>query len=406
MRIAVVTPFLDRRHGTERALAEQIERLAERYGCEVHLYAQQVADVEVEKPGDSKGSRRRAILWHKVPSLPGPHLIQFLAWMFLNAAARRRSKRAGLRFDLVFSAGINCLDADAVLIHALFHRLREVSGEEIDQGRKAGGLLRRLHRRAYYGVLSFLERRVYSDAKVSLAAVSQRTVDLVAQYFHRQATTIVPNGVDTVQFCPAARASRRCQARSNRNFGDKDFVLLLIGNDWRVKGLPVILAAMAAAGDLPLRLVVVGEDDAAPFQELARRLGVTDRCRWEGPRAEVIDLYAAADAYVSPTKEDSFGLPVLEAMACGLPVITSACAGVSGLIRDGVDGFVLADPADVEALSGLVRQLRNDGSLRRDIGAAATESAKQWTWDRSADALWECLKDAAARKAARISAEN
>ena len=78
MRLAVVSPFVDRRHGTERVLAEVLERLAGKYGCEIHLYAQRVEDLALGRPAPSNGEESGGIIWHKVPRLPGPHLLGFL----------------------------------------------------------------------------------------------------------------------------------------------------------------------------------------------------------------------------------------------------------------------------------------------------------------------------------------
>src|SRR5580698_3954920 len=91
LRLAVVSPFVDRRHGTERAIAELLERLAGDYGCEIHLYAQRVEDLRVsdpELPRVAHSTESGAIFWHKVPSIPGPHAAQFLAWIFLNGFLR------------------------------------------------------------------------------------------------------------------------------------------------------------------------------------------------------------------------------------------------------------------------------------------------------------------------------
>src|SRR5438876_10449520 len=81
LRLAVVSPFVDRRHGTERALAELLERLASNEHCEIHLYAQRVDGLAVAQPGVPRAHEFSAIFWHKVPSIPGPHLLQFLAWL-------------------------------------------------------------------------------------------------------------------------------------------------------------------------------------------------------------------------------------------------------------------------------------------------------------------------------------
>jgi UDP-glucose:(heptosyl)LPS alpha-1,3-glucosyltransferase len=77
-------------------------------------------------------------------------------------------------------------------------------------------------------------------------------------------------------------------------------------------------------------------------------------------------------------------LPVLEAMACGLPVITSTFAGVAELLSNEVDAFVLRDPNDTPALVQLLARLYADGSLRNRVAEAAVLAARRWTWDRNA----------------------
>jgi glycosyltransferase involved in cell wall biosynthesis len=398
LRLAVVSPFVDRRHGTERALAELLERLARDEHCEIHLYAQSVEDLALTRPSVRNSEDSGAIIWHKVPSLPGPHLWQFLGWLFLNSVCRAWDRRAhGLRFDLVLSPGINCLDADVVIVHALFHRLREVAAEDHADGAKPGAL-RRLHRRAYYALLSALERRIYADPNISLAVVSERSATHLENYFHRRDVRVIPNGVDTEQFSPSARLALRSAARLRREIQENDFVLLLIGNDWHVKGLETVLRAVSTLRDLAILVIAAGDDSPESFRELAKSLGIPERCRFEPSRGEVLDFYAAADLYVSPSREDSFGLPIAEAMACGLPVITSRCAGVADLIHDGADGFILRQIDDVDGLVEVLQRLHADAGLRENVGAAAAKAALQWTWDRNASDIWELLKDAAGKR--------
>jgi glycosyltransferase involved in cell wall biosynthesis len=209
---------------------------------------------------------------------------------------------------------------------------------------------------------------------------------------------VIPYGVDTKQFHPALRLALRAEARSHWRFRENEFVILLIGNDWGTKGLDTLLEAVAPLSDLPFRLLVVGSDEPGAFRGRAIQLGIQGRCDWEPPRREVLDFYAAADVYVSPSREDSFGLPVAEAMACGLPVITSVLAGVSDYIQDGVDGFVLSDPRDAQVLAQLLRRLYADAALRHKIEEAAHKKASEWTWDKHAEGAWELIQGAAAKK--------
>jgi glycosyltransferase involved in cell wall biosynthesis len=404
LRIAVVSPFVDRRHGTERALAELLERLARDYGCEIHLYAQRVEDLSISDPRAARSKESGVIFWHKVPSIPCPHVAQFLAWMFLNGFLRWWHTAFGrASYDFVLSPGINCLHPDVVIVHALFHRLKELAREENQDRAAQAGFFRRLHRRVYYGLLTALERRIYADPKVALAAVSKRTAGLLKEYFHRDDVCVIPNGVDTKQFSIAAKLARRADSRRRRGFRDEEFVLLLIGNDWRNKGLPSILEAMAALPGLPIRLLVAGDDDTEPFRARAVELGVKERCCWEVSSPDVLDFYAAADVYVSPSREDSFGLPVAEAMACGLPVITSVCAGVADYIDDGVDGVVLRDPRDTQTLAELIERLQAKPDLQDRLGDAASKTIQEWDWNRNAAAVWELLKHARSKLKLAIS---
>jgi glycosyltransferase involved in cell wall biosynthesis len=397
LRLAVVSPFVDRRHGTERVLAEQLERLAFHYGCQIHLYAQHVADLAVSDPQARRTRDSGLIVWHKVPSFPGPHIVQYLAWLLFNQLLRRWHRLfRGPSFDLVLSPGINCFDADVILVHAVFQRFRELWREE--ESPASLGFFRNLHRRMYYGLITYLERLLYAGSRVALATVSHRTAGQLSSYFHRQDVLVIPNGVDMAIFSPANRLAGRSEARAHWGLSNDDFVLLLIGNAWHAKGLVTILEAMAALPGLPLHLMVVGSDAADPFRQIAQRLGVLDRCHWETPHADVLQFYAAADLYVGPSREDPFGLPVLEAMACGLPVITSVNAGVSELIRNGVDGFVLQDPRDSRALVELIGKLFARAELRNQIGESAAETARTWTWDRNAAAVFELLQESCKRK--------
>ena len=413
MRLAVVAPFVDRQHGTERALAELLDRLSREYGCEIHLYAERVADLEcgasappsrssTRETGTTSTASSGSITWHRVPSIPGPHLIRFLFWILANTTMRWWHRVArGQRVDLVLSPGINCLDADFIIVHVVFQRLRKLASEQPQQPfvpNTRNSTSRRLHRGAYYATVAAFERIVYRNRKTKLAAVSHRTADLLDLCFGRKDVPVIFNGIDTVQFSIPARLARRQGARFRRKFSDDEFVLLLIGNDWRTKGLPAILESIAAAPDLPLRLIVAGSDIPANFSGIVEHLKLGNRCLWEPARPDVIDFYAAADVYVSPSREDSFGLPVAEAMACGLPVITSKFAGVSELIRNDRDGFVLSDPKDVSSLTTTLRKLHADPALRSRIGDSAASVAQTSTWDRTASQTWQWLQSAKPRR--------
>ena len=397
MRIAVVSPFLDRRHGTERCIVEQIERFLQKPDCQIHVYAQSIQDLDIERwQGQPSSPVNGKAVWHRIPSLPGPHLVNFVWWFLANQALRwyHRVFR-GLKFDLVFSPGINCSDARAIVVHIVFHEFFRLVHSDL---RVRSAPLSRwpiaLHRLLYYRLIMALENRFYRDSRVHLAAVSQLTSDELASHFGRRDVTVIPNAVDLARFNPPERLRRREASRDALHLQATEFVLLLVGNDWKKKGLTPLLKAVAANRQLPLRLLVVGRDDRAPFLEQVRQLDLENRVLFPEPSPDIMQFYAAADVYAGPSLHDSFALPPIEAMACGLPVITSAANGGSQIITEGADGFVLADPENSDVLAALLARLYAEPDLRQSVGEISAKTAKRYTWERNAEETWEFLRKA------------
>jgi len=139
---------------------------------------------------------------------------------------------------------------------------------------------------------------------------------------------------------------------------------------------------------------VVGRDIKAPYQEMIQRLGLEERVSFLPLRPDVEFYYAAADTYAGPSLDDSFAIPPLEAMACGLPVITSRNNGGCAIIHHGVDGLILEDPSDTQTLSEWLARLANDAGWRRSLGDAAARTAAQYTWERNASLMRDVLERA------------
>jgi glycosyltransferase involved in cell wall biosynthesis len=399
LRLAVVSPFLDRRHGTERCIVEQLERFATHSGDEIHLYSQRVEDLTgvVRHPDALKSGR---ILWHKVPAIGGPHLFAYTWWFFANQAQRWWDSRSkGRKFDLVYSPGINALDADAIAVHIVFHELYlQVRAQLRFRNMPLASWPRLFHRKLYYRLMMALERRIYGRGAGSLTGVSGMVASRLAKHFERTDVVVIRNGVDTGRFSPDLRQARRTFVREQFSLSPADFCILLIGNDWKTKGLDTLLSALALCRELPLKLLVVGADDRDAYGPAIRACGVADRVCFLDSSADVLQFYSAADVYAGPSLEDAYGLPILEAMACGLPVIASPRAGVSEIITHGKDGMILREAQDARDLARTLRILRGDPELCRQMGAEACKTAREQTWDRNAEEAWKFLSEAAARK--------
>ncbi len=386
-RIAVLSPFIDKVHGTERCVAEQIERLAKDF--EIHLYSSRVADLDLSN-----------IVWHRVWIPPGPHLFGYLWWLFANRLCRGWHRLRGLRPDLIFSPGINCLDADLIGVHMLFENFRLQMRNELSlRGNPVRSWPLLLHRRIYYKFLGLLEGKIYSNEKVSLHTVSEKTArEIKTLYGRRNDLTVVYYGLDTLRFAPGRRLALRPAARAALNLADDEFAVLFIGNDWKKKGLACVLEAVGRIHSHKIRLLIVGEDSLAPFQEQIHRLGMAEQIKLLPLRPDVEFYYAAADVYAGPSLEDTFSLPPAEAMACGLPAITSRAAGVSEIIHHGIDGVILEDYYDSQTLSDWLARFMNDPNLREQVGNAATLTAAQYTWDKNARLLRGIMEELLSEK--------
>lgn len=186
VRIAIVSPFIDKRHGTERRIAEWITRLPQEY--EIHIYSQRVEDVDL--------SRMR---WHRIPRIPGPHLLNFLWWLAANNLWRWWDARVrGLRPDLVYTAGTNCWDADLISIHIVFAEFVRMSAHELRFRNSPFRFWPRLiHRWLYYRLIIFLERRMYTNPRTSLILIAKKTADDLKRHYGIDGPTpVVHIGLD------------------------------------------------------------------------------------------------------------------------------------------------------------------------------------------------------------------
>jgi glycosyltransferase involved in cell wall biosynthesis len=387
-RLAVVSPFVDKRHGTERRVTEWIAQLAATY--EIHIYSQDVQDLDLTK-----------VTWHRIPKFPGPHLLNFLWWFAANRLWRAWDSRfSNLRPDLVYSPGINCLDADVMSVHIVF--------AQYVQGIQAGLKLSRnsilawprvIHRRLYYRLVRALERRLYSPPGVPLVLIAKHTAAALEKYFgRREHLPIVYVGLDHEIFNPERRAALREDARDELGLAPDRFALLLVGNDARNKCLPVIVQALRILRELPIDLLVVSREDPAPYLMAARDAGLDGRVGFLPQRSDVEFYYAAADAYVGPSLEDTFAQPPAEAMACGLPVIVSANNGTSEIITDGEDGLILNDPESAESLASMIRMLCEHPEFCARLGSKAAETAHAYTWERNGRELTAIFEDVLRQK--------
>ncbi len=370
MKIAYVAEDVHKNAGVPRCVAELVERVA--VGSEVVVISRQL-----------RGLAATGIRFYRVPTL-GDRFVRLVTFMIganLVLAYLMLVRRE--RFDIVHSTAFDGgLFANIVTFHFCAREGLHWDGYSAAQvGMSWPRLLAMTSQLLYHRLLALVERLVLWRQIAGVTVSDRAKQDFVRHYgMPAQCLAVIGHGVDNSRFHPRNRALFRKQVRECHGIGDEEAVFLFVGGDWQRKGLDVLLDALAASTCL-WKLLVVGDDELGTHRQQARALGIERNVVFAGRQEAVEQYFAAADVFVMPTRYEPFGLVVLEAMASGLPVITSACAGAASLIRDGIDGFLLEAPQDRDELLRCVTTLANDAELREAMGARARETAVGCTWE-------------------------
>lgn len=246
-------------------------------------------------------------------------------------------------------------------------------------------------RRWNYAIGAAAERYCFSKPSTRrVIAVSQKVKKDVEHYYgiSPERIVVIPHGVDAETFHARNRDRHREVVRQQLRVGVDEFVVVFVGRDYRLKGLPVLVEAVRRAG-VRITIIAVGVAPNAIPEEIRGTEGVVGRVLSVGLAADVVPYYAAADCYVLPTRYDTFSLATLEAMASGLPVIVSRAAGITEHLRHGVDALVLEEPHDVSALAEYLLRLASDHALAAQLRCAGRETAERFSWERVAERTLE-----------------
>ena len=200
--------------------------------------------------------------------------------------------------------------------------------------------------------------------------------------------TVIYNGVDTVQFSPEVRALSQ---RDALGIPPDAPVLAYVGSGFSRKGVATALRAIVAHPDV--WLLIAGRDKhARKFEKLAQALGISARVKFLGPVANVREVYGTADALILPTLYDPFPNVCVEALACGLPLLTSHGCGAAEWITEGQNGWV-RDALDSEGYQQAISLWLKGREQGVDYSAAARATAEPFTLDRMAKELQALYRD-------------
>lgn len=220
-------------------------------------------------------------------------------------------------------------------------------------------------------------RMVLKDADRVIAASSATYKAALELGCSHDRLVFIPNAVNVKRFNPMVNGFN---VKDKLGFGDNPVVFTLGGHkphkgiEFLIKAVPLVLK------EVPNAIFVIGGDGElrSYHESLVRELGVSGNVLFTGriPRNEVPYFYASSDVFVIPSVIEAFGLVTIEAMACGKPVVGTDVGGISDIIGDGLNGF-LVKPRDPDALARKIILLLSDSKLREKMGKAGREMVEK-----------------------------
>lgn len=362
-------------------------------GVEVHLYT---------NPDTSDLTSCAAAILHGVRPLSSSRSRLGIAAERLSFARRATDalRRDRDRYDVIDVSGTSAWEHDVVTAHA-------VSRAEQDRDRALAGTGAVASLRVELGpllrpqlaVVQGIERRQLRQGRVArvIAVTPEVRDDLVR--VHRvapDAIDLIPYPVDLARFADDAPVDRESLGLPS----DRP-VLLFVGHDFERKGLAQLIRALPGLEPAPC-LAVVGGGDRAPYEELARSLGVADRLRFLGATDRPDRLYRAADVFVLPTRRDVWGMTIVEAMAAGVPVVTTRAAGAAAEVAAADAGVVVPGP-DPAALRAALAGLLADPDARTAAGERGRRAAARFGVEDHARAVLATYERAIATRRRRAA---
>ncbi len=349
MRLAIIRQSYTPQGGAERFLEGALEALLER-NVAITLYTREWPQTKLQLIE---------------PSIVDPFYLGRL-WRdagFARAVTRRIMRG---RFNLVQSHELvlTCdvyRPAEGVYATWLEERLRDLPATQ-----RLRAAMSPLHR---YKLA--MERKLFASPWLRRVLCNSKLVrdDIKARYgLPDERLPVLYNAVDSDAFSPELAVHRE-RIRNKHKIAEDATVYLLVGSDFQRKGVTAALEALARIPE-PAHLVVVGEDAGTDaYKTKARELGVRGRVTFTGFQTDVGPYYGAADAFVLPALYDAFPDAAMEALACGLPVVTSTKSGAAELVTENDAGFV-CDSRDVDALTRHMQALQAT-DVRTKLGVNA-----------------------------------
>ncbi len=301
------------------------------------------------------------------------------------ALAALRTQRSGPTVHAAF--GVVCPPGGVLWVPSVHAEWLKISRAHRDW---KGRLKQRLN--LFHPFILRLEREYFGGRRYRrLIALTPRIRDELMEHYGVPAGDIdmLPNGYNPAEFHPGRRAELRDKVRAELGYGPSDRVLVFVANELERKGFFPLIRAVARLKDPSLRVLVAGRVSIEAHAGMLQSLGLAGRVTCVGPSADVARYFAAGDLFVLPTYYEAWGLVIVEALATGVPVLTSRLAGAAVAVQEGRTGLLLDDPHDEAEIAGKIdRILRSRWASPQDISA----SVQAYRWEKVLTRYEEILR--------------
>ena len=348
--------------------------------------------------GESWDGEPKDALFHEI------HIPRFLpAWIKMLLFAWKHKKMTEKQhYDVVMGFG-NTIYMNVYQSHGGVHQLstaRKVYAEN--------NVIRRVAKR----IIIFLSIKQWVRAWIESApfrlnprprivAIAHMIKKDMESFFHTNPDEIkiIYNGVNTGKYNISLRQRMRGQLRDQWGVSENDVVFLFVSYDLKKKGIEPLAEAAAKLRRSKkdnFKVIVAGGQPYRSLIKLIEHLGLQDIFIFAGRIKYIEEFYANSDVFVLPTYYDACSLVVIEAMASGIPSITTIFNGASGIIADGKNGYILSHPPDPSDLADKMHLLM-DKEKRRRMSEEAFRTGQEYSTERNHREMMKVFDEAATR---------
>lgn len=372
MKIAIIRQKYVSYGGAEGFSTEHVLQLAQA-GHEVHIFANRWTSPEIPN-----------IYFHKVPVIRLNSYLRYLSFAWMAEKLVRREK-----FDIIQSHERTW--------HQDIYRAGDGCHKEwLEQRGKYISPVKRwwLGISPFHQLVLKIEKSIFTRGRYKkIIAISEMVKENIRKHYHVPAEDIavIYNGVRLEKFHPKNKIQHYQKLREKLNITAGTLLLLYVGSGFERKGLKFLAQAMDHLKSDNWRLLVIGKGDWERYRNYASEKSRAKMIYLE-PVKDIEAYYSAADVFVLPSLYEPFGNAFLEALATGLPVITSRYSGASNIIRHGHDGLIVENPGDPAEIARNIDCLF-DPALRERMGREARLLAEQFTLEKNTTAIIQLYKE-------------